>query len=129
MTTVGWCVGAAHACGATSSEARPKAATSRRRCPASPFEDGQFDLALVSHLLFLYSERLDFEFHRAAVEELLRVAKEVRNFPLLTLDRKLSPHREPIRTHAAGRGWRAEIAIVPCEFQRGGNRHAILLPS
>ena len=97
--------------------------------PRLPFEDRQFDLALVSHLLFLYSERLDFEFHRAAVEELLRVAKEVRNFPLLTLDRKLSPHREPIRTHAAGRGWRAEIAIVPCEFQRGGNRHAILLPS
>ena len=50
------------------------------------------------------------------------MAKEVRNFPLLTLDRKLSPHREPIRTHAAGRGWRAEIAIVPYEFQRGGNR-------
>jgi hypothetical protein len=52
--------------------------------PRLTFEDGQFDLALVSHLLFLYSERLDFEFHRAAVEELLRVAGEVRIFPLLT---------------------------------------------
>jgi hypothetical protein len=48
--------------------------------PCLPFEDGRFDLALVSHLLFLYSERLDFEFHRAAVEELLRVAREVRIF-------------------------------------------------
>jgi hypothetical protein len=42
--------------------------------------------------------------HRAAVEELLRVAREVRNFPLLTLDRKPSPHVEPIRTQVAGRG-------------------------
>jgi hypothetical protein len=89
--------------------------------PRLPFEDGQFDLALVSHLLFLYSERLDFEFHRAAVEGLLRVAREVRIFPLLTLDRKPSPHVEPIRTHACGKGWRAEIAAVPYEFQRGGN--------
>lgn len=90
--------------------------------PDLPFADGQFDLALVSHLLFLYSEQLDLGFHRAAVEELLRVAREVRIFPLLTLDRKLSPHIEPIRTHVLGMGWRVEITPVPYEFQRGGNR-------
>jgi hypothetical protein len=88
--------------------------------PELPFADGQFDLALVSHLLFLYSERLDLAFHRAAVEELLRVAREVRIFPLLNLDRSPSPHVEPIRRHVAGRGWRAEITAVPYEFQRGG---------
>jgi len=89
--------------------------------PRLPFVDGQFDLALVSHLLFLYSERLDFEFHRAAVGELLRVAREVRIFPLLTLGRRPSPHVGPIRTLVAGRGWRAEVCGVPYEFQRGGN--------
>jgi hypothetical protein len=89
--------------------------------PRLPFGDGQFDLALVSHLLFLYSERLDFEFHRAAVGELLRVAREVRIFPLLTLGRRPSPHVGPIRTHVAGRGWRAEVCGVPYEFQRGSN--------
>jgi SAM-dependent methyltransferase len=89
--------------------------------PRLPFVDGQFDLALVSHLLFLYSERLDFEFHRAAVEELLRVAGEVRIFPLLTLGRRPSPHVGPIRTHVARRGWRAEVCGVPYVFQRGGN--------
>jgi hypothetical protein len=89
--------------------------------PGLPFEDGQFDLALVSHLLFLYSEQLDFGFHRAAVEELLRVAREVRIFPLLTLGRMPSPHVGPIRTHCTGRGWGTEIAAVPYEFQRGGN--------
>jgi hypothetical protein len=89
--------------------------------PRLPFEDGQFDLALVSHLLFLYSDQLDFNFHRAAVEELLRVAREVRIFPLLTLERRPSPHVGPIHTHVAGRGWRAEVCGVRYEFQRGGN--------
>ena len=70
----------------------------------------------------MYSEHLDFEFHAAAVDELLPVAREVRIFPLLTLDRKLSPHVEMIRTHGAGKGWRAEVAAVPYEFQRGGNK-------
>jgi len=50
--------------------------------------------------------------HQAAVEELLRVAREVGIFSLLTLERKPSPHVGPIRTHVAGRGWRAEIAVV-----------------
>jgi hypothetical protein len=89
--------------------------------PRLPFEDRHFDLALVSHLLFLYSDQLDGEFHRAAVEELLRVAREVRIFPLLTLDRKPSPHVGPICTHVAGRGWRAEVCGVPYEFQRSGD--------
>jgi SAM-dependent methyltransferase len=89
--------------------------------PYLPFEDGQFDLALVSHLLFLYSDQLDFNFHRAAVEELLRVAREVRIFPLLTLERRPSPHVGPICTHVAGRGWRAEVCGVPYEFRRSSN--------
>ena len=44
--------------------------------PRLPLRDGQFDLALCSHLLFLYSDRLSFEFHLASIEELLRVAGE-----------------------------------------------------
>jgi hypothetical protein len=67
-------------------------------------------------------------FHLAAIQELLRVAREVRIFPLLTLDRKLSPHVEPIHRHLAGGGWKVEIAVVPYEFQRGGNRMLRILP-
>jgi hypothetical protein len=90
--------------------------------PLLPFEDGEFDLALVSHLLYLYSEQLNLEFHRAAIEELLRVAKRVRIFPLLTLDGKPSPHVEPTLSHLRAKGWRAEIVVVPYEFQRGGSQ-------
>jgi hypothetical protein len=48
--------------------------------PHLPFEDGRFDLAVVSHLFFR-RRALDFDFHRLALGELLRVAKEVRIFP------------------------------------------------
>src|SRR5262245_18250979 len=66
--------------------------------PALSFADGQFDLALCSHLLFLYTEQLSLEFHLAAIRELCRVAREVRIFPLLALDCKLSPYVAPIRS-------------------------------
>ena len=32
--------------------------------PSLNFDDGWFDLTLCSHLLFLYSDQLPFEFHR-----------------------------------------------------------------
>jgi hypothetical protein len=53
--------------------------------PTLPFADRSFDLALCSHLLFLYSRQLDGPFHQAAVAELCRVAAEVRIFPLVAL--------------------------------------------
>ncbi|WP_161967273.1 hypothetical protein [Fimbriiglobus ruber] len=42
-----------------------------------PFGDGQFDLALVSHLLLLYSDQLKFEFHFSAILEFPRLRRIV----------------------------------------------------
>jgi hypothetical protein len=86
--------------------------------PELPFADGQFTLAVVSHLLFLYSERLGLDFHVAAFEELLRVAGEVRVFPLLGLDRKWSPHVEPVGDHLRRVGFEAEVVAVDYVFQK-----------
>ena len=86
--------------------------------PSLPFADGEFHLAVVSHLLFLYSEHLDAAFHVASALELLRVAGEVRIFPLLTLDRRWSPHVQPVRTAMEAAGYTAEVVAVPYEFQR-----------
>jgi hypothetical protein len=36
-----------------------------------------------SHLLFVYDDRLDFNFHKDSIVEMLRVAREVRIFPLV----------------------------------------------
>lgn len=87
--------------------------------PELPFEDGRFELALCSHFLFLYSEQFDFAFHQAGIDELLRVAAEVRIFPLLDLKSRRSAHLEPILEHLARRGRTATVERVDYEFQIG----------
>lgn len=89
--------------------------------PALDFADYTFDLALCSHFLFLYSSQLSLEFHCAAIEELCRVAKEVRIFPLLGLDCQPSPYLKSVQQMCASRGFKAEIVKVAYEFQKGGN--------
>jgi hypothetical protein len=89
--------------------------------PVLPFADGAFDLALCSHLLFLYSAQFDEAFHRASIRELCRVAAEVRVFPLLALDGSRSPFVEACVAEARAAGAEAETVRVPYEFQRGGN--------
>lgn len=91
--------------------------------PNLPFSDRHFALGLCSHLLFTYSDRLSLEFHVAAIVELLRVAKEVRLFPLVeNYTGARSPHLEPVleQLQAAGYTWRIEKADY--EFQKGGDR-------
>lgn len=89
--------------------------------PKLPFADNAFDLALCSHLLFLYTEQLDQAFHLAALQELLRVASEVRIFPLVALNCELSPHLSAVLAWSAEAGHRADLRRVPYEFQVGGD--------
>ncbi len=89
--------------------------------PALPFTDKAFDLALCSHFLFLYTDQLGEDFHRAAITELYRVAREVRIFPLLALGGKPSPYLSLVSDQARAAGYDAVIERVPYEFQRGGN--------
>lgn len=97
--------------------------------PALPFESGRFDLALSSHFLFLYSAHLSTKFHLHALQEMLRVAHEVRVFPLLALDGATSPHLRAVNEFFAGRGSRVEVRRVPYEFQRGGNKMLLIKPA
>ena len=96
--------------------------------PSLPFERGQFDIALSSHFLFLYSAHLSVEFHLQALQEMLRVAHEVRVFPLLTLDGTLSPHLTFVKEYLANYDFEVEIKCVPYEFQRGGNEMLVIKP-
>ena len=89
--------------------------------PSLPFTDAAFDLALSSHFLFLYAEQLGEDFHRAAITELCRVAREVRIFPLLALGGKPSPCVKLVADQARAAGHDVVIERVPYEFQRGGN--------
>jgi len=89
--------------------------------PTLPFADRAFDIALCSHLLFLYSVQLGEAFHRAAVLEMVRVAVEVRIFPLIALGGKPSPLVAGCVQNLRDAGHHVSIEKVPYEFQRGGN--------
>lgn len=106
-------------------------ANGRYRCESLPtlnFKEHTFELALCSHLLFLYSEQLSLDFHVAAIAELCRVAIEVRIFPLLELGAKPSRHLAAILTHLANVGYQAEIVTVAYQFQQGGNQMLVIKP-
>ncbi|TAD78999.1 MAG: SAM-dependent methyltransferase [Oscillatoriales cyanobacterium] len=90
--------------------------------PSLPFADRAFELAISSHLLFTYTAQLSLEFHQAAIAELLRVADEVRIFPLLTnFTTERSPYVQPAIDALTAQGFRVEIVPTVYEFQRGGN--------
>jgi hypothetical protein len=90
--------------------------------PSLELAADQFELCLCSHLLFLYSEQLSLDFHLAAIQELLRIAPEVRIFPVLKLDGQPSPYLELVQSEFSQQGCTVQIKSVAYEFQKGGNQ-------
>lgn len=88
--------------------------------------DQAYGLALCSHFLFLYSEQLDYQFHLASIQEMLRVSREVRIFPLLTLMRERSPHLNSILQTLTDQGYAPTIKKVSYELQKGGNEMLVI---
>ena len=90
--------------------------------PSLPFDDQQFDLALCSHFLFLYSDHFDLEQHILAMKELCRVAAEVRVYPLLSLDGDQSKYLPAVIEALEGDGIRTSLQAVNYQFQRGATK-------
>ncbi|MEM9156040.1 MAG: SAM-dependent methyltransferase [Cyanobacteria bacterium P01_F01_bin.33] len=90
--------------------------------PRLPFAAGQFDLALCSHFLFTYSDRLTRSFRVESILEMGRVAREVRIFPLVDLSGQPSQWLKPVREDLERAGWWSELETARYKFQRGGNR-------
>lgn len=90
--------------------------------PDIPFENCSFDLVLCSHLLFTYSEQLDEEFHQKSALEMCRVGKEVRIFPVLENNSKISRHLDRVIQYLQKRNVKTEILSVDYEFQKGGSQ-------
>jgi hypothetical protein len=88
--------------------------------PYLPFADQTFDLALSAHFLFLYTDNLTFAFHVSAIREMLRVAREVRIFPLLDVNARESRYLNGVLE--VFQDFQPEIHKVNYEFQRGGNK-------
>jgi hypothetical protein len=90
--------------------------------PQLEFSNHQFELCLCSNFLFLYSEQRSLDFHLASIQELLRVASEVRIFPLLQLNGERSPYVDIVMQELSQQGFSAQIQTVAYEFQKGGNQ-------
>lgn len=50
-----------------------------------PVENNYYDIGLSSHFLLMYTQ-LGYDFHIKAINEMMRVCKEVRIFPVVDLD-------------------------------------------
>ncbi|ANA80416.1 methyltransferase domain-containing protein [Paenibacillus glucanolyticus] len=90
--------------------------------PELPFKDEEFDLVLSAHFLFMYSDRLDYDFHKQTIQELLRVAsEEVRIFPLTDLTGSRYDHLDRLIHELEAEGLRVTENKVPYEFMRNGS--------
>ena len=90
--------------------------------PYLPFNDNPFTLALSSHLLFLYDDRLNYQFHLDSIKEMLRVTSEVRIYPLISLrgDGKKSSFVNKIKKDIIPEG-KIKILDVKYRFREGCN--------
>jgi ubiquinone/menaquinone biosynthesis C-methylase UbiE len=97
--------------------------------PDLPLGADSVDLALAANLLFVYDDRLDREFHEAALCDLARVAREaVRVFPLHSLDRTRSTYVDPVADALRAAGHAVECREVPYEFQPGATEMLVVEP-
>ena len=85
-----------------------------------PCEDMSFEIGLSSHFLLMY-DSLGYDFHFAAISEMLRVCREVRIFPLCDLDSKATKLTEKVIGYFS-RDFRTEILKTDYLFQKGADK-------
>lgn len=89
-----------------------------------PYENGEFDIGLSSHFLLMYTS-LGYDFHVAAINEMLRVCREVRIFPICDLDSRASKMIDDVIAYLSNR-YSVEIKESEYEFQKGANRLLVI---
>ena len=95
--------------------------------PELPFSDGEFDLAMCSHLLFTWADQLGREWHLAALRELCRVASQVRVFPTVMQGAgEPVPFWDELMDDLIRAGIQTEVRQVPYRFQVGADRMLVL---
>lgn len=97
------------------------------RLPELPFADGEFDMVLCGHLLFLHAAQLDAEFHFAACREMVRVSRgQVRIHPICGLNGLPYPELGILCGRLAAEGIRAEVKPVDYVFFNGADSMLVL---
>ena len=84
--------------------------------PRLLFANGEFDLTLVSYLLFAYQDRFDYEFHRDSILEIMRVTRgEARIYPTVTFEAQPSEYAPMLRSDLALQAF--EFKEIETEFE------------
>ena len=90
--------------------------------PFLPFPDRSFELVISAHFLFIYDDKLDYEFHLNSIVELSRVcSREVRIYPLQSMNARIYPYMDKLMSDLKQTGLEARIVEVGFEFLRGSN--------
>jgi hypothetical protein len=92
--------------------------------PVLDFPDDSFDISLSGHFLLFHVDNLSFDFHVESIEEMLRVSREARIFPLVDVNGQRSPYVDGVISRF--QSYRIEIREVPYEFQVGGNEMMVI---
>ncbi|MDE5604066.1 MAG: SAM-dependent methyltransferase, partial [Eubacterium sp.] len=85
-----------------------------------PYEENHFDIGLSSHFLLMYTA-LGYDFHIASMEEMLRVCKEIRIFPIVDLDANETDLVTDVINYFK-KNYKVEIVKTEYEFQKGENK-------
>jgi len=86
------------------------------------FKNDQFTISLVSHFLFLYEDKLDYDFHKKTILELLRIcSKEIRIFPIVNFKGKSSGYIENLMNDKDFMNMQISIKRVGYEFMKNAN--------
>jgi hypothetical protein len=99
------------------------------KLPKLPFRDGQFDLSLVSYLLFVYEDQFDYEFHKRSLLEVLRVTRgETRCYPIVTFEALRCSYLDRLKEDPDLRHARFEEVRTDFEFLLNSNYYLRVLP-
>lgn len=96
--------------------------------PVLPFQDKSFGLALSSHLLFLYPS-LGYSFHLKCLMEMLRIAGEVRVYPIVDVNCRIPPFRDEILGSLREAGYDIDLVKVKYNFIKNGDCMLRIKPS
>lgn len=83
------------------------------------FNEDAFDIGLSSHFLLMYTT-LGYDFHIESINEMLRICREVRIFPITDLDGEESDLTNKIIEHFA-KTYDVKIVSTSYEFQKRSN--------
>ena len=92
----------------------------RVELPRLPFRDGEFDLTLLSYLLFVYENQLSYDFHLQSIRELMRVTRgEARIYPTVTFEAEPSKYLAKLGEDLIE--FSVEVINTDFEFLRNSN--------